>query len=467
MMPRLKLCPNTEPRVVTAETIRIFRRETGSAANHRRRLAIVCLHQNYSEDFLSQDAEATRVPPPWVVGMAIFPFGLVLGFTITALPFLLTHLGIPLYQVAGVSATVMSPTFWGFLLQPVMDTGLTRRAYCWLTAISSAVCLAAALMLLSPTRLPATTALLLLAELGMVLFSGAVSGWTAEFTPDRLRGSVSGWTNVANLGGGALGSLAVMSLVSHLAVQWIGLGLGACVVLSTMPTLFFPKPRKSSFHFRQIFTYALRATWRASKTKECLTGFALFLAPAGAVAAINLFSGMGEDFHTSEHIVIWITGAGCAVGTSVGALVGGYAANRISRGYLYLCAGMATGLFTLAWAFCPHTPTSFVWGVLVYNSIAGVAYAAFNSLGYELVGQTSPVASAQLGLFAASTNAAIVYMTWADGQGYKHFGVRGLLLTDSLASLISGILLLSLLSKRLNKTQQAEAIDLAALADAP
>jgi hypothetical protein len=50
--------------------------------------------------------------------MAVFPFGLVVGFTITALPFLLTNLGIPLYQVAGVSATVMSPTFWGFLLQP-------------------------------------------------------------------------------------------------------------------------------------------------------------------------------------------------------------------------------------------------------------------------------------------------------------------------------------------------------------
>ncbi|MHB1021523.1 MAG: hypothetical protein ACYC46_15175 [Acidobacteriaceae bacterium] len=75
--------------------------------------------------------------------MAIFPFGLVIGFTITALPFLLTNLGIPLYKVATISATVMSPTFWGFLLQPVMDTGLTRRSYCWLTATSAAICLAA------------------------------------------------------------------------------------------------------------------------------------------------------------------------------------------------------------------------------------------------------------------------------------------------------------------------------------
>jgi len=74
------------------------------------------------------------MPAAWIVGMAVFPFGLVAGFTITALPFLLTHLGVQLDQVAAMSATVMSPTFWGFLLQPLMDTGLTRRAYAWVMA---------------------------------------------------------------------------------------------------------------------------------------------------------------------------------------------------------------------------------------------------------------------------------------------------------------------------------------------
>ena len=396
--------------------------------------------------------------------MAVFPFGLVVGFTITALPFLLVHLGIPLYKVAAVSATVMSPTFWGFLLQPLMDTGLTRRAYAWLTAASAAICLAAALFLLSPAHLGQATALLLLAELSMVLFSGAVTGWTAQFTPDSLRGSVSGWTNVANLGGGALGSLAVMSLVPHIALHWLGLGLGAVIVLGAAPTLLFPEPRSSSFRFRQIFTDAMKATWQASKTKDCLTGFALFLAPASAEAAINLFSGMGKNFHTSASTVVWVTGAGCAITASLGALLGGYAANRVSRGYLYLGAGLTTSLCALALALSPHTPLDFILGALIYNGIAGIAYAAFNALGYQLVGQNSPVASTQLGLFAAATNLAIVYMTWADGQGFKYFGVRGLLLTDSLASMISAILLLSLLGSRLKKKQLDE-MALPALAD--
>lgn len=406
-----------------------------------------------------------HVPPAWIIGMAVFPFGLVAGFTITALPFLLVNLGVPLYKVATVSATVMSPTFWGFLLQPVMDTGLTRRAYCWLTATGAAIFLAVALLLLSPAHLGAATVLLLLAELLTVLFSGAVSGWTAGFIPDSLRGSVSGWTNVANLGGGAMGSLAIMSLAPHVALHWLGPGLGGCILLGVAPTLLFPEPRKSSFHFRQIFTDAMKATWQASKTKDCLIGFALFLAPASAEAAINLFAGMGKDFHTSEPTVVWVTGAGCALSASLGAILGGYAANRVSRGYLYLGAGLTTSLCTLVLALSPHIPTAFILGALIYNGLTGVVYAAFNALGYQLVGQRSAVASTQLGLFAAAMNGAVVYMTWADGQGYKHFGVRGLLLTDSLASMFSGILLLSLLGKRLKK-KEADEMEFLAIADA-
>ncbi len=404
-------------------------------------------------DFAKSHRVHADIPAAWIVGIAILPFGLVMGFTITALPFLLVHLGIPLYKIAAVSATVMSPTFWGFLLQPLMDAGLTRYAYSWLAAASAAVCLAAALFVLSPAHLGVATALLLLAELSMVLYSGAATGWIAQFTPDSLRGSVSGWTNVANLGGGALGSLAVMSLVPHIALHWLGLGLGAAVVLGAAPTLLFPEATKSCFRFRQIFTDAMKATWRASKTKEVLTGFALFLVPASAEAAINLFSGMGKDFQTSASTVIWVTGAGCAITASLGSLLGGYAANRFSRGYLYLGGGLATSVCAVALALSPHTPRAFIVGALLYNGIAGVSYSAFNALGYQLVGQNSPVASTQLGLFAAATNFAIVYMTWADGQGYKHFGVRGLLLTDGLASMISAILLLLLLGKRLKKKQ--------------
>lgn len=400
---------------------------------------------------LSAPSPASAPPPSWLVGGAVLPFGLVVGFSVTALPFLLTHQGVPLYKVAGVSAVVMSPTFWGFLLQPLMDTGLTRRAYCWLTAITAAVCLGGALVLLSPARLPLATALLLIAELSMVLYSGAVSGWTAEFTPDHLRGAVSGWTNVANLGGGALGSMAIMSLAHRIAAAPLALGLGALIIASVSPTFWFPRPGRSSFRFGQIFTSTLHALWRAAKQAESLVGLTLFLAPVSAEAAINLFSGLGGDFHTSTATVIWVTGAGCAIATSVGALLGGYLADRLSRGVLYVGAGMVTGALAVVMAFLPHAPAVFIGGVLLYNGLAGVVYANFNALGYQIVGRHSVVASAQLGLFSAATNGAIVYMTWADGRGFRHFGARGLLLTDGVASLVAGALIIVFLGGRLRR----------------
>ncbi len=406
-----------------------------------------------------------KLPATWIVGMAMFPFGLVAGFTVTALPFMMTHLGVPLYKVAAISATVMSPTFWGFLLQPLMDTGLTRRAYAWLTALVSAGCVAVAIFVMSPNHLGLVTVLLLVGELSIVLFSGAVGGWTAQITPDSRRGSVSGWSNVANLGGGALGSLAVMSLLPHVSLEWLGIGLGTVIVLGTSPTLLFPDAVKSSFNLRQMFTDAMKATWRACKTKEVLIGFALFLVPASAEAAINLFSGMGNDFHTSATTVIWVTGAGCAITASIGSLAGGFIANHVSRGILYLGSGLSTSVVAIVMAFTPHVPPVYIAGVLIYNGLAGVSYAAFNALGYQLVGQNSPVASTQLGLFSASTNFAIVYMTSADGLGYKHFGTRGLLLTDGLASMISATILLLLLGSRLKRKPVEPPAELPAAAD--
>jgi hypothetical protein len=86
---------------------------------------------------------------------------------------------------------------------------------------------------------------------------------------------------------------------------------------------------------------------------------------------------------------------------------------------------------------------TFTVGVLTYNAIAGVCYAAFNALGLELVGSSHPVAATQPGLFSAATNAAIAYMTWFDGRGYHLRGVTGLLLVDGVASIVTAAVLIA------------------------
>lgn len=394
-----------------------------------------------------------RSPKPWIVGLSVAPFGLVAGFTITALPFLLTKSGVSVDRVATISATVMSPTFWAFLLNPLLDTGLTRRAYCWIMVSISAICVALALWELSIGHIGTMTALLLVGELSVVLYGAAGGGWTTEFVPESDRGAVGGWSNVANLGGGAAGALAVMALASRVPIPWIGIGLAVVIVLCALPLTVFPAAKASAFSVQQVFTSALRDTWKASKKRECLVGFALFLAPASSVAAINLFAGLGKDFHTDPALVIGITGGGCAISASIGALLGGRAAGRFPRGFVYLAGGIGAGICAITMALTPHTPIAFVIGVLTYNALAGVSYAAFTALGLQLVGHHSTVASTQLGLFAAATNGAIVYMTWLDGRGYRHFGVEGLLLTDGLVALSAAIPLLFFVRHQLRRAR--------------
>ena len=240
----------------------------------------------------------------------------------------------------------MSPTFWGFLVNPIMDSGLSRQSYCWITLIVGAVCVALGLATVSPSHIPLMTGLLLVGELAAVLYANAQGGWMTEFVPESSRGAVGGWTNVANLGGGAIGSMAVMAMSGRIGVRWLGFDLAILVLLGGIPLFFFPPARKYLLFplSSTRFLSALAATWQVSKRRDSFIGFILFLSPAAAVAAINLFSGLGNDFHTSEPMVIAVTGAGCAITASIGSLLGGFAAGRLPRGYVYLSAGIAAGI---------------------------------------------------------------------------------------------------------------------------
>ncbi len=406
-------------------------------------------------------AEARHIPPDFVTGMGTLTFGLVVGFSITAMPFLLSKAGVSVDRIAAISATAMSPTFFTFLLTPIVDVAFTRRTYAFVLAVATAASLGAALFLLSPARLPLFTALLFFAVLCAVLQNNAVFGWMAEFVPDERRGKVGGWQNAANLGGGAAGSMLVMSLARSLTIETVSILIASLVLASSLILLWFPRPAIPKLHLKEIFGGTFRSVIRTSRQPNVLTGFLLFLLPAASVAATNLFSGLGTDFAAAPERVIWATGAGVALFSSMGALLGGYLADRVDRKTLYLSGGTLAGVCSISLALLPHTETAFIAGVLAYNGIAGICYAGFSALSLELTGIGNPTAATQLGLFAAATNAAIVYMTWTDGQGYRLFGVRGLFLVDGCAGILASTGLLIFLRRRaLNRAIESAPIEI-------
>jgi len=394
-------------------------------------------------------------PPAWLIGLAELPFGIVCGFVITALPFLLTRAGVSVDRAATVSATVMSPTFWGFLVTPIVDVGLSRRAYTLLTLILAAACETAGIWQLSAAHLEISTALLLIAELAIVIFSCASFGWLSEFVTDEIRGEVGGWINATNLGGGALGSLLVMQVARTAPLSRVGMLMGALVLLPGLLFLLFPAPPPSKIGLREMFTGTVRNIWAVTRRRECLVGFALFLSPASAAAAINLFSGLGKDFRTPEQTVIWVTGAGCAIAGTIGSIGSGYLVDRVNRYYAYLAAGILCALTAAIMALAPQTAATLAAGALAYNAITSLAYAAFTALGFQLVGKDNPVAGTQFALFGAAANAAVVYMTWTDGPGYRLWGATGLLATDAAASICAAVPLLFLVRHLLRRASNA------------
>ena len=68
-----------------------------------------------------------RKLPPWAMGLAMAPLGFYFGFITTATPILLSGQGVALDRIAYISAVGFSPTFWAFLLGPVLDVRFTKR----------------------------------------------------------------------------------------------------------------------------------------------------------------------------------------------------------------------------------------------------------------------------------------------------------------------------------------------------
>src|SRR5271163_2998837 len=110
-------------------------------------------------------------PPAWVKGMAVLPFGLVLGFMWTALPFLLTRQGVPLGTVAKISATVVLPTVWAIFFKPFLDSGLPRSTYCLILTAVASVSLAVGVTMLTPAHLGIAVPVLAVATFSMVLYT--------------------------------------------------------------------------------------------------------------------------------------------------------------------------------------------------------------------------------------------------------------------------------------------------------
>jgi len=381
-----------------------------------------------------------RSLPPWAMGLAIAPLGFYYGFISTSMPILLAAHGCSVGRIAEVSAIAFSPTFWAFVLCPILDVRFNRRAYALFFAGVAAVCLGACTLLTAD--LAAFTAVLTAGCTAAVMFGNTHQGWMPDVIEDKHYSHVGATTNIANLGAAGLFATLTIVLVRKLpALPAAGL-LGLAVMAPTAMLFFIPLPAKPARGFAETFGTFFADLVRVCKRPGCIVGLICFLSPTACFALTNLFSGMGRDFHTPERWVTVLNGMGVAILCSLGCLAGIWLCARHVRRTVYIVSGLGGACAALGLIFTPHTLEFFIAGVLAYNFFQGINYTAFSGLCYEIVGPENPLAATQMSLLAAAVNLPISYMTAVDGHFHTTRGLSGMLAVDGLTSILVGTLLL-------------------------
>jgi PAT family beta-lactamase induction signal transducer AmpG len=381
-----------------------------------------------------------RQLPPWAMGFAVAPLGFYFGFISTAMPILLAAHGVSVGKIAEVSAVGFSPTFWAFLLSPVLDVRFSKRTYALVFAAISALCCAGCTLLTA--NLTAFTALLATGCTAAVLFGNAHGGWMPDVIEDKHYSAVGGTSNIANLGAAGLFAALAVVLVRTLPAPAAAALLGLTVFAPTVMLFFIPIPAKPTRSAGDTFSHFFADLYAVSKRPGCLLGLLCFLSPTACFALTNIFSGMGEDFHAPESAVTALNGPAVAVVCSLGCLAGIWFCSRYLRRTVYVVAGFGGAAAALALIWSPHTLLYYAAGVLVYNFFQGINYTAFSAFCLEIVGPNNPLSSTQMALLAAAANLPISYMTAVDGHFHTTHGLRGMFLADAVSSIVVGTVLL-------------------------
>jgi PAT family beta-lactamase induction signal transducer AmpG len=410
------------------------------------------------------EMEGQRWTRPWLYLFLELPFGAAIGFLMIAVPYRLSEAGIPLSEIATVSAVGFMPHALKILWVPLIDM-IGRRKTWYLAMVGvTAVLLAAASLVPDPARhLGLLTVLVTALQAAAATTSAALNALIAMTTHPDDKGKAGGFYMAGNVGGtGILGALALW--LSTAVAPWIGgVGLALVVVAAGAGAATIherPLPREAGTGAAGILrALGLRIAemgrdlWQTATSLQGFTALVISVAPVGCGALTNLFSGMAIEFGAGQHVVELVNGLGGGLAGALGSLAGGFLADRMNRRVAYALAGGLTALAAVGMLLAPMTPTTYAVGTLAYNFANGIAFATWAGMVLEVVGHSAAVAT-KYALFVASSNFAISTVTKLDGSasGFRGLGgdwareagARGALAFDAAITLVGVVIVLAL-----------------------
>jgi PAT family beta-lactamase induction signal transducer AmpG len=383
------------------------------------------------------------VVPLWLMGLTNSVFGLYGGIIVISVPQLLSARRVPEATIATMTAVMISPGFWAFLVSPVLDVHFSRRSYSVLTAAAAAALLVLALFNLD--HLVWVEGLLVAGFFCANLYQSALGGWLSSIISSEEENRLSVWITVGNIGGGGAMAAATGELVRNFSPAMAALLLGAVIMLPTAVFPWMQAPGPDRCLARESFPQFFSEVVSLLKRREVLIAIVLFVAPAATFSLTNFLAGLGNDFHASGHFVGLVGGTGVLLGGIAGCFIFPLIDRLLPLRFLYLCVGAVGSIFTLALILLPHTPAAFAVALIGENVFQALVITVMIAIAFETIGRSNPLAATTYSLLISASNVPITYMLFIDSAGYAYHGVSGSYAADAGVSLIACLILAALL----------------------
>jgi len=377
--------------------------------------------------------------PLWLMGLTNAVFGMYGGIMIISVPQLLSARHVPEGTIAAMTAAMISPGFWTFLVSPVLDVRFSRRWYSVVTAALAAVLLMLALLNLDR---PALVEVFLVAGYFFAnLYQSALGGWLSSIITSEEENRLSVWVTIGNIAGGGAMAVVTGELVRNLPPIVSAPLLGAVIFLPTAVFPWMQAPGPDRRLARESFPRFFGEVLSLLKRREVLIAIFLFIAPAATFSLTNFLSGLGGDFHASTHFVGLVGGIGVLCGGIGGCFLFRLIDRLMPMRFLYLAIGVAGAMFTLVLTVLPQTPATFAVALIGENVFQALAITASTAIAFETIGRRNPLAATTYCLMISAFNFPISYMLFVDGAGYAWQRVAGSYAADACVSLCASLLL--------------------------
>ncbi|HEV2388962.1 MAG TPA: MFS transporter [Candidatus Acidoferrales bacterium] len=377
-----------------------------------------------------------RWPAPWVFSLLILPLGMIVGFNFTPLPFLLAKAGVPVDRIAKVNSIAALPGVLALFVAPVVDIMLRRRTWLAIGTFGTAVAACLYFPLIGASHLALMTMLIFAGGMVTSLVMAACGGMMVKMLTSRDQSKAAAWTQAGLLGGGALSGALVLWLVARMPLVAAGFSFAALIALLGPLALTIPEPAPlPSRWFQGRVSVIGREIAALVRSRRRRWGTLLLLSPCSTGAAQSLLPAIASHYGVGRSGVLWINGLGAGGALALGALCSALLPGDWDRRLTYAAAGAANALAAIL-LLAANRPSVYFAGGAFYLLTEGLCAARSVALVVELIGPETRDASTLYALLNTAVSIPIVYVTWLDGVGFRHFGTHGLLWTDGALNLL-------------------------------